>query len=411
MKKTLAAVAVLGAFAAGSVAAADVTLYGVVDYSLKYSRVDSDKANEDAVNNFEMASGAQSGSRFGLKGVEDLGNGMKVGFVLENGFSADDGSLLQGSRLFGRESQVFVNGAFGEVSFGRVGQLVSGNGTYGLMGDISPFGASWAGAVEPSTYMVGYGRFDNTITYKSPEFAGARIYAQYSFDVNTKDEQTAKDTEGVELSALSHAEGKTTANRYAAVGATYQLGGLSLVAAADWYNWSDNWDKNYNETDKVWNHVDGKDSDDGYTFTLGGSYNFQVVKAYLSAQFYDNMYAKGSSEGDKYTAVADYLGSDQFKGYSVIAGVNAPLGGGLGMFAVGYADLEDCDDPADAGKKKTEVQRLGASIGYDYPLSKRTNVYSVLSYSKDKLENEGNEAGADRDPSTTILWVGMRHKF
>ena len=134
------------------------------------------------------------------------------------------------------------------------------------------------------------------------------------------------------------------------------------------------------------------------------------MKAYLSAQYYDNMYAKGSSEGDKYTAVADYLGSDQFKGYSVIAGVNAPLGGGLGMFAVGYADLEDCDDPAEAGKK-TEVQRLGASIGYDYPLSKRTNVYSVLSYSKDKLENEGNVAGADRDPTTTILWVGMRHKF
>lgn len=80
------------------------------------------------------------------------------------------------------------------------------------------------------------------------------------------------------------------------------------------------------------------------------------------------------------------------------------------MFAVGYADLEDCDDPAEAGKK-TEVQRLGASIGYDYPLSKRTNVYSVLSYSKDKLENEGNVAGADRDPTTTILWVGMRHKF
>ena len=284
------------------------------------------------------------------------------------------------------------------------------NGTYGLMGDISPFGASWAGAVEPSTYMVGYGRFDNTITYKSPEFAGARIYAQYSFDVNTKDEQTAKNEEGVELSALSHAEGKTTANRYAAVGVTYNLGGLSLVAAADWYNWSDNWDKTYNTATESWNHIDGKDSDDGYTFTLGGSYNFQVVKAYLSAQYYDNMYAKGSSEGDKYTAVADYLGSDQFKGYSVIAGVNAPLGGGLGMFAVGYADLEDCDDPADAGKK-TEVQRLGASIGYDYPLSKRTNVYSVLSYSKDKLENEGNVAGADRDPTTTILWVGMRHKF
>ena len=101
------------------------------------------------------------------------------------------------------------------------------------MGDISPFGASWAGAVEPSTYMVGYGRFDNTITYKSPEFAGARIYAQYSFDVNTKDEQNVKDDQKNVISSLSHTEGKTTANRYAAVGATYNLGGLSLVAAAD----------------------------------------------------------------------------------------------------------------------------------------------------------------------------------
>ena len=96
MKKTLAALAVLGAFAAGSAVAADVTLYGVVDYSLKYSRVDTDKTGEDATNKFEMASGAQSGSRFGLKGTEDLGNGLKVGFVLENGFGADDGTMLQG---------------------------------------------------------------------------------------------------------------------------------------------------------------------------------------------------------------------------------------------------------------------------------------------------------------------------
>ena len=375
MKKTLAALAVLGAFAAGSAAAADVTLYGIVDYSLKYSRVDSDKAGEDAVNNFEMASGAQSGSRFGLKGVEDLGNGLKVGFVLENGFNADDGSMAQGGRLFGRESQVFVNGSFGELSFGRVGQLVSGNGTYGLMADISPFGASWAGAVEPSTYMVGYGRFDNTVTYKSPTFAGVNVYAQYSFNINNKDNWTSNDED------ITGVEGKTTANRYTALGATFKTGGLSLVAAADWYNWSDNFDKEYVT---AWQHKD-QDSDDGYTFTLGGSYDFQVVKAYLSAQYFDNIYAKGSNDGDAYSAIgSSYTGFDQFKGYGVIAGVNAPVAGGLAMFAVGYSDLEDCDDPADQAAKKTEVQRIGGSVGYDYPLSKRTNVYSVLSYYKER---------------------------
>ena len=96
-KKTLAAAALLGAFA-GSAVAADVTLYGVVDYGLQYTHVDSDKANTDAVDNFQLSSGNQSGARFGLKGSEDLGNGVKAGFHLENGFSADTGSLAQNSR-------------------------------------------------------------------------------------------------------------------------------------------------------------------------------------------------------------------------------------------------------------------------------------------------------------------------
>ena len=86
MKKTLAAVAVLGAFA-GSALAADVQLYGIVDEGLAYSHVDLDGA-ADATDSFSMNSGMQSGSRFGFKGTEDLGNGLTVGFVLENGFSA-----------------------------------------------------------------------------------------------------------------------------------------------------------------------------------------------------------------------------------------------------------------------------------------------------------------------------------
>lgn len=128
MKKTLAALAVLGAFAAGSAYAADVTLYGYVDLGLKYTHADTDEPDSDATDTLEMKSGGQSGSRFGLKGTEDLGNGMKVGFVLENGFDADSGSLGNDGRLFGRESQVNLSGSFGEISFGRVGQLTSGNG-------------------------------------------------------------------------------------------------------------------------------------------------------------------------------------------------------------------------------------------------------------------------------------------
>lgn len=88
-KKSLAAVALLGAFA-GSAFAADVTLYGVVDEGFLYTHKDADKTGVDAVDKLELKSGIQAGSRWGLKGTEDLGNGLKVGFILESGFNADD---------------------------------------------------------------------------------------------------------------------------------------------------------------------------------------------------------------------------------------------------------------------------------------------------------------------------------
>ena len=90
MKKTLAAMAVLSAFA-GSAFAADVTVYGVVDLGLNYQH--QKVGDADATDKLTQYSGQNSGSRFGLKGTEDLGNGYKVGFNLENSFKADDGAF------------------------------------------------------------------------------------------------------------------------------------------------------------------------------------------------------------------------------------------------------------------------------------------------------------------------------
>lgn len=127
MKKTLAAVAVLGAFA-GSALAADVTLYGLVDLGLDYQHVDSDVPNSDAANTLKLRSGTNSGSRFGLKGVEQLGNGYSIGFVLENGFNADDGTLGSDGRLFDREASLQFKGPFGTLAAGRQGQLANSVG-------------------------------------------------------------------------------------------------------------------------------------------------------------------------------------------------------------------------------------------------------------------------------------------
>lgn len=409
MKKTLAALAVLGAFAAGSAYAADVTLYGYVDLGLMYQHADADDGT-DATDSFTMSPGNQSGNRFGLKGTEDLGNGYSVGFVLENGFSADDGKLAQGSRLFGREAQVHVTGPWGELAFGRMGQLTSGNGSYGLAGNLSPFGASWAGSVELSTYMVGAQRMDNMVTYKSPTFAGVNVYAQYSFDNNTKDSWTDGVNKGeAQLDALGNAEGKTTSNRYAGIGATYGNGGLNLVATADWYNWSAN---NEMTAGKEWTRT--KDLDDGYAFTLGGSYDFGVARAYLAGQYFDNM-LRNSSTGDSPDAYSKIgLGTSGYiKGYAFMAGVDAPVFGGTAMFALGYASTEDADVAPKA--EKAESDRFGAAIGYTYNLSKRTNLYGVASWYQDSIDNEVSTESKtgyrDRDPQNYMFVVGLRHRF
>lgn len=78
-KKSLAAVAVLGAFA-GSALAADVQLYGLVDLGLNWTQVDNGKTTTDS---FGMGSGQNSGSRFGLKGTEDLGTATRLASTLK----------------------------------------------------------------------------------------------------------------------------------------------------------------------------------------------------------------------------------------------------------------------------------------------------------------------------------------
>ena len=141
MKKTLLALAVLGTVA-GSAMAADVTLYGRIDTGLRYTNVDSDFQNIDDVSKFEMSSGNYTGSRFGLKGEEDLDNGLKVAFVLENGFDSDDGSFDSNDNLFGRQASLHLKGGFGELAFGRMGILNSTAGTFGI-GNFNPMTMGW----------------------------------------------------------------------------------------------------------------------------------------------------------------------------------------------------------------------------------------------------------------------------
>ena len=222
MKKTLAAVAVLGAFA-GSAIAADVTLYGIVDMGLAYDHVDMDKTGVDDVDNFSMKSGQASGSRWGLKGTEDLGNGMTVGFILEDGFTADDGA--EKGVMFDRESSLFVEGGFGKIAFGRMGAINQGTSSWALAGNLSAFGTSYNDYVaQTGNFISTAGIWDNMISYKTPTFAGFTVYAQYAM---------GKKADGA-------VENESSSDRYYAIGATYANGpflGYLAVDSTNYKSW------------------------------------------------------------------------------------------------------------------------------------------------------------------------------
>ena len=386
MKKTLAALAVLSAFA-GSALAADVTLYGRADLGLRYSHVDGDQANKDAVDTFEMASGNYSGSRFGLKGTEELGNGLKVGFVLENGFNADDGSLKTNGKLFDREAIIRVMGNFGELGFGRTSILSNDANTYGIGSYFSALGTGWGDVGgQDAVWGAGYAsRMDNVITYVTPELAGVKVYAQYSFGANTyKDDDK-----------LTREEGKTTTDRYYGLGMTYDAGNLALAALVD-------------STNRSTAHKAGEKQDvkDAVRVILGGSYDLGAVKPYVSAAYF-----KDGGIGDVGGMLAQHdelktAGDYYYDGYGLVLGAKVPAFGGAFYGSVGYLDA-DTDRNAKEEIEKVDVKRWFVGVGYDYSLSKRTTVYADLGYAQDKWEQGKDNA----KPSMYRAAVGMMHSF
>lgn len=387
MKKTLAALAVLGAFA-GTAAAADVTLYGVVDLGLNYQH--SETKGEADVNSFSMASGQNSGSRFGLKGTEDLGNGMKVGFVLENGFKADDGSLDQGGRLFGRESIVYVNGAFGTFAMGRTGALAAGTGSYNLL-KYAPFSTGWSQTATRANFWLGdRDRMDNTVTYVTPSFAGVTVSAQYSF---SKSVQEAAGNE-------------RNNNRYAGLGVNYVVGDFATSLVVDTV---------LNKTTKTDN------TEDSLGVSWMANYDFGFVKPFVMAQYGQNENRMGvefKTLADKYKVT--FGPNEGFKGYTLGLGATAPVFGGTLYVQANYLESETekdvtITDATGATTDKLEAKNYGFAVGYKYPLSKRTSVYGYGSYSQFELKDTerhttGDVSDKDRTKQTEF-GVGVVHTF
>ena len=418
MKKTLAAVAVLGAFA-GSALAADVTLYGKVDLGLNYTHTDVDGVSSDK---WGMKSGQNSGSRFGIKGTEQISDGLTVGFQLENGFDADDGRFKYGNddgeRMFGREARLFVQTDFGELGFGRMGGLDSGSGSYDIFGgNAGVFGTGWSGIGSDSDIFLGMSsRYDNMITYKSPTFGGVTVYAQASLK-----QDSSKDGD----------EASSKADRYYAIGATGKWGALSSGIVASMYDYGHA--NHYTGSIEFDGKLPGPNDitvkevttdDDGYAVGAFVAYDFNVTKVTLGAQYFDGVQqSRGSSEftisatpgfnedgkfdlGNSSAKLTYGDESAGAKGYGVMLGAVTPLGSGSLYTSIGYRDSENADENYGGQLDETVYQ---VAVGYTYPLSKRTYLYTAAGYTQEELDKGGNTDTVKT--KTTEVVAGIVHNF
>lgn len=381
MKKTLVALAAMTAMCGAS--ATSVTLYGVVDTGFAYNSVNTDDfagLKGQGGDSFSMESGQRSSSRFGMKGVEDLGNGLQVGFVLENGFSTDTGAD-GGNAFFDRESSLYLEGSFGKFGMGRLSTFANDSGSTGIGGYFSSFGTG-CGDVGVQNYMQAYRptRMDNVVYYKSPNFAGAEVWVMYGMGSNDVENESGSD-------------------RYYAAAVTYNNGGLSLFGAVDVLN-KQTWDNEHNSP------VSGH-GEDQITITAAVNYDCGYAKSYLGVHWFDNAKAVGASSTD--SSWLRMMSDDNFRygdatGWSVMAGVDVPVGGGTVKTSFGYLDAS-----SDAYNHKSDrvvdkdFSRFMAAAGYEYYLSKRTTLYAGAGYIQDSVANS--------DPRWVQVNCGLTHKF
>lgn len=168
MKKTLVLIAALASVASVAQAQSTVQLYGIVDLILH-----KDKGVSAA-----LTSGGVSGSRWGLKGSEDLGGGLKANYLLEQGFDADRGTAAAGT-AFGRQAYVGFSGGFGEVKLGKVWSAyddISGATNPVFDSVLSPT-AIWAS----TAYQANP---NNGLYYSTPTMGGLSGAVSYNLDEN-----------------------------------------------------------------------------------------------------------------------------------------------------------------------------------------------------------------------------------
>lgn len=382
--------------AVGSAQAASVEVYGTVDTGLLYTHEsrdfkDNNGKTHESADNWGVASGTNTASVIGIRGMENISDDLSVGFVLENSFNSDDGSFAEENTLFDKEAQLFVTSSFGTVSLGRMGALTAGEGTYDIFmvnGDAMDGGyADYIGA----GYWMDRGIYDNMISFQSPEFAGITAFAQYSFGTSGDDMVPSRDKE-----------------RYAALGATFSAGNFSAVAVVD-------------TVMKNRQTVTGYDKaiDDAMAFSIGANYDMGFMKPFIGFQYGQHEQMIGGVPAVETDETESYVGD--LDGYAVAVGSAFPIWGGELQVSVYYADGDGKDyryyyqgeTTQSPEVSKMNVKRYGVALFHNYELSKRTSLYAGIGYDYQEYDasNVNSSEKEHSEQDSVQVGVGLVHNF
>jgi len=350
MKKKFLALAILAPACTLVQAQSNVQIYGLLDANVEYLT----NANPAKNSVTRLNSGGANTSRFGFRGTEDLGDGLKAVFQLEGGIKLDTGA--SDGDIFGRQANVGLEGSFGRVVAGRSYSTV-----YDFILPFDPMGYapqySWATSAGASGnrkdgLLTGV---SNMVKY-SGEFNGVKLGATYGF---------------------GEVAGSTSDNAKYALAAAYASGALRLAAV-------------YSQVNGTGNAAGAYDK----TTTTHLAVGYQVADAKLNAGYrrFNKTFASGVADqkSDTFWGGVNYKTSEAF----TLTGV------------VYYQDIKNTTAALDADP-------IMYVLGGKYAMSKRTDLYLVGAYAKAK---GSNTVSLSRDDvgygnSQTGVTAGIQHRF
>ncbi|WP_250511491.1 porin [Caballeronia sp. GACF4] len=384
MKKTLVVASLPLVFSAAANAQSSVTLYGLIDVGIVYTN------NAASQKQWLMSSGNIQGSRWGLRGAEDLGGGLKAIFVLENGFSIASGRLGQGGDEFGRQAYVGLQSArAGTVTFGRqYDSIADFTGVFEVADQWSPFYGAHPGDLDN---MNNTNRVNNTVKFKSLTYGGFSFGGMYS---------------------LGGVAGQFNRNQVWSLGAGYGNGPLTAGIAY------------VNVKDPNFSYFGNNSTSSATASNMTAS---RVYSGYASAKTQE-IWTAGAAYAFGGATVGATYSNTQFKDIGTLAGLPATGAGGDAKFHNVEVNFKYQFTPALlAGAAYDYTKGYGVNdakyhqgvIGLDYFLSKRTDVYADAIYQHATgTDSTGNKAvaninflSASSTQNQVMGIVGMRHKF